>query len=109
MREQRYVDYVRSNVAVARGDNTGYDHTGWAAYKACALAAARRFAPSGETAPVIADAALADYASSRRALAAAFAANPKTTSTAEAIALDTVDRQLWQQLQLEVVRAKARH
>ncbi|WP_375250423.1 surface-adhesin E family protein [Sphingomonas sp.] len=77
-------------------------------YKACALAAARRFVASGETAPVVADAALADCASSRRALAAAFAADPAMRSGSAEIAMERFDQLLRQQVQLEVVRAKAR-
>lgn len=87
--------------------STAAMHTGQR-YKACALAAARRFAPSGETAPVVADAALADCNSSRRALAAAFAADPNMTSSGVEVAMSRFDQLLRQQVRLEVMRAKAR-
>lgn len=77
-------------------------------YKACALAAARRFARSGETAPVVADAALAECASNRRALATAFAADPAFRSGTVEIAMATFDQLLRQQAQLEVVQSKVR-
>ena len=77
-------------------------------YKSCALAAARRFASSGETAPVVADAAIADCASARRALAAAFSGDPNLGGNGANIAMERFNNLLRPQLRLEVVRAKSR-
>lgn len=75
-------------------------------YKSCAVAAARRFASSGETAPVVADAAIAECASTRRALAAAFAGDPNLAGDGATIAMERFDNLLRQQLRLEFVRTK---
>lgn len=76
-------------------------------YKACALAAARRFASSGEPAPVVANAAAAECASARRTLAATFASDPDLGSDGANAAMQRFDELLRQRLQLEVVRRKA--